>query len=166
MDTPTEPEVPDTTPKNGIVEEDGVYYYYIDGVKAYCYGLLEIEDGVYIYIRSNGQLATGSYWPTNMIEAYLPKGLYDFGEDGRYIAEDSESDTLKNGIVEEDGVLRYYVDGRVAYGAGLIEIEKNVYIYVRSNGVLATGKYWPTNSNGLLSPGVYNFGTDGKYVKG
>ncbi|MBQ2825669.1 MAG: hypothetical protein IJF13_00455, partial [Clostridia bacterium] len=166
VDTPTEPEVPDTTPKNGIVEEDGVYYYYIDGVKAYCYGLLEIEDGVYIYVRSNGQLATGSYWPTNMIEAYLPKGLYDFGEDGRYIAEDSESDTLKNGIVEEDGVLRYYVDGRVAYGAGLIEIEKNVYIYVRSNGVLATGKYWPTNSNGLLSPGVYNFGTDGKYVKG
>ena len=35
------------------------------------------------------------------------------------------------------------------------------YIYVRSNGKLAIGKYWPTNHNGLLPQGIYDFGDDG-----
>jgi hypothetical protein len=40
---------------------------------------------------------------------------------------------------------------------------RDFYIYVRSGGQLATGIYWPTNTNGLLTYGrSYDFGTDGR----
>ena len=206
---PTEPE--ETEPvKNGIVEEDGVLYYYVDGGRAYGAGLLKLtdEDGdeFYIYVRSNGQLATGVYWPTNTNDL-LPCKAYDFGEDGRlYLepkepeqtepeetepsepeestdpsepetsdpsepeqtepSEPEETEPVKNGIVEEDGVLYYYIDGGRAYGAGLLKLTDEdggeFYIYVRSNGQLATGVYWPTNTNDLLPCQAYDFGDDGR----
>ena len=53
------------------------------------------------------------------------------------------------------------------YGAGVVEMtdaeDETFYIYVRSNGQLATGKYWPTKLNNLLKRGEYDWGTDGKY---
>jgi hypothetical protein len=72
---------------------------------------------------------------------------------------------LKNGIVEENGVLYYYENGTIVYGAGLVKLTDETgtfYIYVRSNGALATGKYWPTNTNDLLPIAEYDFGTDGR----
>jgi len=64
-------------------------------------------------------------------------------------------------------VLYYYIDGTRAYCAGVLKLTdeegREFYIYVRSNGQLATGIYWPTTTNGLL-PGnrSYNWGTDGR----
>jgi hypothetical protein len=58
------------------------------------------------------------------------------------------------------------VDGVKQAGAGVIEMSDEsgtFYIYVTSDGTLATGKYWPTNLNGLLKSGCYDWGTDGKY---
>ena len=40
---------------------------------------------------------------------------------------------------------------------------KTYYIYSRTGGKLATGKYWPTKTNDLLPYAGYDFGTDGKY---
>ena len=40
---------------------------------------------------------------------------------------------------------------------------KTFYIYVCTNGNLATGKYWPTYRNDLLPRGEYDWGTDGRY---
>ena len=40
---------------------------------------------------------------------------------------------------------------------------KIFYIYVCTNGNLATGKYWPTYRNDLLARGEYDWGTDGRY---
>jgi hypothetical protein len=37
------------------------------------------------------------------------------------------------------------------------------YIYVKSDGSLATGSYWPTNTNNYLKRGAYDWGTDGRY---
>ena len=80
-DTPVVPEV-----KNGIVEVGGKLYYYQNGAVQHNAGLLKLTDdnGVdfYIYVRSNGQLATGVYWPTNHHDLLPYKG-YDFGADGR-----------------------------------------------------------------------------------
>ena len=71
----------------------------------------------------------------------------------------SKSEVL-NGVV--DGY--YYEDGKIAYGAGLVELDDGSIIYVRSNGKLATGIYWPTTLNGVLPAGKYDFGTDGILV--
>jgi hypothetical protein len=168
---------PPAEKKNGIVEVKGVLYYYENDKIAYCAGLVQLEDGAYIYVRSNGQLALGKYWPT-VTNGLLSAGMYDFGEDGKYypvseepeepdvpvvpdVPEEPDVPAVKNGVVEEDGALYYYVDGVRTY-AGLVQLEDGAYIYVRSNGQLATGVYWPSKHNDLLPYKGYDFGEDGK----
>ena len=141
----------DGSPKNGIV--DG--YYYVDGHIAYAAGLIEI-DGYYYYVRSNGQIVTDcQYWITNVNDTGYEPGLYMFDVDG--CMSEIYVDTF-TGI--KDGY--FYMDDEIAYNAGLKQYNGG-YIYVRSNGQIATGKYWITNHNGLLPEGFYDFGEDGFY---
>ena len=266
--------IPEEEPgKSGLFFEEGKWYYYVDGAKAYCAGLIEI-DGNWVYVKSDGSLATGVYYVTNTndhatiasgtkctfddngvlidpvinmqvldegsassgegfnweedhaaliftpstsdkliievsnivlddehenvgfvvdvyaenygwlgenfvqdgdIEYYVSSNMgqcivYIFTayEDGDYCEPASgtydykisigNDGSPKNGII--DGY--YYVDGHIAYAAGLIEID-GIYYYVRSNGQIATGKYWITNHNDLLPEGFYDFGEDGFY---
>lgn len=141
----------------GIQNIGGVLYYYEDGHKAYGAGLIELEDGSVVYVRSNGALAVGDYYVTNLSNydgTDIQVGdKVTFGEDGKKVAD-------KNGIV----VGVYYVDNHVAYAAGLIEYN-NGYIYVRSNGQVATGKYWITNVNetGFVE-GYYEFDENGMMI--
>ena len=137
--------------KNGIV--DGYYY---ENNKIVCNaGLIQI-DGSYYYVRSNGQVVMGrTYWITNT-NGLKAAGFYEFGADGKMVVSE------KNGIV--DGC--YYVDGIKQIGTGLTKLEDGSYIYVRSNGELATGEYWITNHNDLLEEGMYHFGEDGILVIG
>ena len=142
----------------GIV--DGKYY--INGRVAYGAGVVEVEEGKYIYVRSNGELVKNTtYWITNVGETGVVAKDYAFDKNGCFVPEFVADQ--KNGIVEEDGVLYYYENGNIVYGAGLTEIDGDIY-YVRSNGQVATGEYWITNTNGLLEAGKYNFGTDGKLI--
>lgn len=132
---------------NGII--DG--YYYVDNSIAYAAGLVEV-DGGYIYVKSNGQIVTNAqYWITNVNDTGVAPSYYQFDENGIMAP-------AFTGV--KDGC--YYVNGSVAYAAGLVEIESGKYIYVRSNGQLATGKYWITNVNETgMEPGFYEFGEDG-----
>lgn len=135
--------------KSGVV--DG--YYYENGRIVYGAGLIKINGDVY-YVCSSGKVATGEYYitKTNGMDGFNAGDKLTFGEDGKLLP-------VKSGVV--DGY--YYENGRIAYGAGLIKIDGDIY-YVRSNGEVATGKYWVTNTNGLLEAGEYNFGTDGKLI--
>lgn len=141
----------DGTPVNGIV--DG--YYYVDGQIAYGAGLIEIN-GIYYYVRSNGQIVTDcQYWITNVNDTGVEPGLYEFDIDGWMHEIYVETFTgIKDGY--------FYIEDAVAYGAGLMNYNGG-YIYVRSNGQLTTGKYWITNHNDMLSEGFYDFGEDGYY---
>ncbi len=141
--------------KNGII--DGMYY--VDGHVAYGAGLVEIAEGKYIYVRSSGELVMDDYYyVTNVNDTGIEKGTKV------YFDENGIMEEIKNGVVE-DGM--YYVNNRVQYGAGVVKMTdengKTFYIYVRSNGQLATGKYWPTTLNGELPYGEYDWGKDGKY---
>ena len=72
----------------------------------------------------------------------------------------------ENGVMQlNTGVFNgyYYVDGQIAYGAGLIEWNGDIY-YVRSDGQVATGEYWPTTLNGILPAGKYTFDETGKLI--
>lgn len=141
---------------NGIV--DG--YYYKNG-KIFYAGLIEIDGDIY-YVNATGKVVTGTYYvtKTNGLAGYEVGDKLVFGEDGKM-------ETVKNGIVEENGTLYYYEKNHVQYGAGVVELTdaegKTFYIYVRSNGELATGEYWPTTTNDFLARGKYDWGTDGKY---
>ena len=143
--------------KNGIVNENGVLYYYVSNQIQYNAGLMEV-DGGWIYVRSDGSLATGEYWITNT-NGMMEAGHYVFDENGYMIISE-----VADGIVEENGVLCYYLNGKKQSGLGLIQLEDGSYIYVRSNGELAVGYYWITVHNNLLPEGTYEFGADGTMI--
>ena len=145
--------------KNGIVEENGSLYYYENGVLTYA-GLIKINGGYY-YVRGTGEVVHGqNYWITKTNDL-MPEGSYTFADDGKMII--PEEPEVKNGIVEENGSLYYYVDGKLTY-AGLIKIDGGYY-YVRGTGEAVHGRsYWITKTNGLLPQGSYTFDENGKMV--
>ena len=111
-------------------------------------GLIEI-DGDYYYVRSNGELAIGIYYVTRMNGYDFTEGWYNFDANGA-MTEDV------NGIVRENDGL-YYYENNLLVGKGLMEIE-NTYFYVKSNGQLATGRYYITRTNGYdVEVGWYDF---------
>ena len=146
--------IPGATDKNGIVkDDDGVLRYYVNGKVTYV-GLIEI-DGDFYYVRSNGEVVTDCvYWIT-WTHGLKEAGYYTFDENGKLTG------TPKNGIVEEDGVLHYYVNGTLTY-AGLIKIGDDYY-YVNSKcEVVRNCDYYITWTHDLLPQGKYHFDADGK----
>ena len=103
-------------------------------------GLVKLGDK-YIYVRSNGNVVMDAKYYIGENSYGLVTGNYYFDANGYMV---DPNTNLYNGVV--DGY--YYVDGKVAYAAGLIEWEDDIY-YVRSNGQVATGKYYVTNTNGM-----------------
>ena len=161
-ETPDEPE----TPKDGLVTENGGIYYYVDGVLQDGAGLVKIGEDYY-YIRSGGNVATGTYFVYNTNDLVV-RGDYEFGEDGKMLnfpapETPDEPETPKDGLVTENGGIYYYVDGVLQDGAGLVKIGEDYY-YIRSGGNVATGTYFVYNTNGLCPRGNYEFAADGKLI--
>ncbi len=147
----------------GIV--DG-YYYNEDYTLAIGAGLIKVDTDYY-YVRSNGVVvANREYWVAKTNDLEVVAGLYTFGADGKMV-DPIDYSGYEDGIAEVNGALYYIQDGKCVTGAGVVELideeGATFYIYVKSNGQLATGKYWPTNLGGKLAPGMYDWGTDGKY---
>ena len=146
--------IPGATDKNGIVrDDDGVLRYYVNGKVTYV-GLIEI-DGDFYYVRSSGEVVTNCVYWISWTHGLKDAGYYTFDENGKLIG------TPKNGIVEEDGVLHYYVNGKLTY-AGLIKIGDDYY-YVNSKcEVVRDCDYYISWTHGLKPQGRYHFDKDGK----
>ncbi len=146
---------PDGKMLDGLVEKDGVLYYYENG-KAKQAGLIIIDGAYYFVNGSKGEVCvnkTQYVWKTNDL---LPEKSYEFGPDGRML----------DGIVEKDGVLYYYVTGKPKQ-AGLIIIDGDYYFAGGANGELSVDKkQYVWQSNGLLPESNYQFGPDGKMING
>jgi len=186
----TEPE-PEPEVKNGIcAEADGTLAYYVNGVKQYSKGLIDIDGDLY-YISSSGKVCTGKVWVTND-NGLGYTGWQEFDEAGKMIVETPETEPsepetepsepetepgtdttepepepeVKNGIYTEgDGTLVYYVNGVKQYSKGLIDIDGDLY-YISSSGKVCTGKVWVTNDNGRGYTGWQNFDETGKMIIG
>ena len=146
--------IPGATDKNGIVkDEDGVLRYYVNGKVTYV-GLIEI-DGNFYYVRSNGEVVNDCVYYISWTHGLKEAGYYTFDENGKLTG------TPKNGIVEEDGVLHYYVNGTLTY-AGLIKIGDDYY-YVNSKcEVVRDCDYYISWTHDLMPQGRYHFDADGK----
>ena len=153
---------------NGVTEINGVLYYYDNYRLATDAGMIKNGEG-FSYVRSSaekaGQLVVDRKYWVSKGNGLLAEGMYEFDENGLIVMENK-----LEGIVEVDGVYYYYEAGVKQIGAGVVALTdengETYYIYVRSDGSLATGKYWPTTRNGLLERGEYDWGTDGKYYPG
>lgn len=144
------------TGKNGILKAGEDLFYYVDGIKAPA-GMIKIGDDYY-YANSKGRLIVNQTYYCSRMNGLMEEGTYAFDAEGKLI----QGATDKNGIVkDDDGVLRYYVNGKVTY-VGLIEIDGDFY-YARSNGEVVTDcVYWITWTHGLKEAGYYTFDENGK----
>ena len=137
---------------------DGSVYYLIDGV-ATNPGLVKGTDGYYYYFNSydcKGARNTTCY--VTATNGLLAEGWCTFDDLGRML--------IKQGVVcDEDGNIRYYVDGVATY-AGLVRDTDGSYYYISGNGCVAivNCKKYITFTNGLLPEGTYEFGADGKMI--
>ena len=148
--------------KQGVVmDDDGEIRYYIDGVAQYA-GLVLAEDGHYYYFGSNNRAKRDCYYGISKTNGLLPAGGYWFDKDGKLLF---NNPNLKQGIImDEDGEIRYYIDG-VAQYAGLVQDEDGNYYYFGSNKKAKRDCYYGiSKTNGLLPAGGYTFGADGKIV--
>ena len=104
----------------------------------------------------------------------LPAGTYTFGADGKMIdpptvdpnPEDPDTEVKQGLVTDEDGEVRYYVDGVATY-AGLVQDEEGNYYYINSSKKAVkntTYSIGEAKTNGLLPAGKYTFGADGKMI--
>ena len=143
--------------KNGIIDENGSKYYYVNGIVTYA-GLIQI-DGAYYYVKTNGEVVHGRKYWISKTNGLLPEKSYTFDENGKI----ELPDTSKNGIIKENNSMYYYEKGVITY-AGLIQID-GAYYYVKTSGEVIHGrKYWISKTNGLLPEKSYTFDENGKII--
>ena len=71
---------------------------------------------------------------------------------------------LTTEVVNENGILYYYRDGKRTANAGLIEFEGAYYYIDGAAKAVTDTTVWINNTNGLMEVGSYTFGADGKMI--
>ena len=141
---------------NEVVEENGTLYYYRNGTRANSAGVVEYN-GDYYYVVGGGVCRTDSNaeWLSNT-NGLIEEGSYRIGADGRI--------NMSTELVEVDGERYYYLNGRLAYSAGLI-MYKGDYYHINGKGMAdKSTTIWVEKTNGYFEKGTYTFGADGKMV--
>ena len=140
-----------------IVNENGTLYYYKDGKRAGNAGLLLI-DGNYYYIEGGAIAAANkTAWVATLNGISIPVGTYRFDSEGRMV--------MTTEIVNENGTLYYYKNGKRTANAGLLLIDGEYY-YIDGSAKAVTGsKIWVEITNGLMAKGYYSFDSEGKMIQ-
>lgn len=137
----------------GIVNKDGVLYYYENG-NGVEKGLIKYGDDYYFTLYQ-GKILTNKIYSTYMTNCDLPNGRYEFGADGKML----------QGIVDKDGVLYYYENGK-GVEKGLIKYGDDYYFTLYQGKILTNKIYKTYLTNCDLPNGRYEFGADGKMLNG
>ena len=147
-----------------IASDGGLRYYYgPDRYVARNFGYLTLYeiDGKTYNFDGNGNVTYGEI-QVLQDAASLRKLVYKFNEDGSVIGR-----IVTEGIITDSVGDMYYIaaDGEIHLGIpGLIEVGGNIYD-VKWSGKFAVNEYRDVTektSNGLLEPGRYYFGADGR----
>ena len=143
---------------NGVAETDDGWYYCVAGVGKEA-GLVLI-DGEYYFAGENGKLETGRIWVgTYPSHGLLPKGYYEFGEDGKMLS----------GVVEKADGTYYYQKGRPV-DTGWLKVGDDYYVFT-NGGKALTGKNWvgtylTETSKNPYKKGNFYFTENGKLANG
>ncbi len=147
-----------------IQAHDGVYLIEEDGMIHTRKARVEDFDGDLYFVNHSGRLVIdgNANVTTANGNGLLAAGTYYFDKEGKLFT---------TGIREEAGVLYYYENGQLGtrkYNSELAEINGAIYL-VKWSGKVAVNEFREitvANSNGLLEPGTYYFGDDGKLFEG
>ena len=151
-------------PKEGLVfDNDGQIRYYADGEPIYAGVVTDGEN--YYYINStkkavkNTEYTIGAAKTNDLVAA----GRYQFDENGKML----NPVLPKQGLVfDDDGQIRYYVDGEPTY-AGVVTDGNGNYYYINSTKkAVKNTEYTITaaKTNDLVAAGKYQFTEDGKMI--
>ena len=154
----------------GIREgNDGNLYYYKDGqlgTRIYNSQLAEINGTIY-FVKWSGKVAVNEFREITdkNSNGLLAPGTYYFGEDGKLYS--------GTGVVwnVKEQLYYYCKEGKLGtriHNSQLAEINGSIYL-VKWSGKVAVNEFreiTDKNSNGLLAPGTYYFGEDGKLFTG
>ncbi len=148
----------------GIVDVDGKLYYYENGNKK-DRGLFKYGDSHYFTEYDASIITNQKYYAWKVDpSSELPKGTYEFGPDGRLLG---TAEGKENGIVDKDGKLFFYENGKPVE-KGLFKYEGDHY-YAEYDGSLITNQTWyawKVDASSELAKGTYEFGADGKVLQG
>ena len=136
---------------NGIVEENGKKFYYVNG-KTAVYGLTKI-DGDYYLVNWGGEIMVDGTYYVSFSLCDLPSGRdYKFDAEGKMI----------NGFVTEDDGIHLYINGKAA-PMGLIEVDGYYYFVKNGSGLIVTNTtYYAWETNGLSIEMNYKFDAQGR----
>ena len=138
----------------GLLEENGVTYYYLDGRTGPC-GLVEV-DGSYYYSYWGGVIKTGKHH-IDATYCDLPAGDYTFGEDGKALNGIYDSVLYANGRKAAEGL--YKIDGEYYLADGNGSFRKNGTYYASvTHCDLPAGRNYTFDSDGKMRNGVENVG--------
>ena len=154
-------EEPEPEVKNGLVEESGELYYYVNGARTHA-GLIQV-DGAYYYINSSCKAVRNCDYYVSNTNNMMPKAYYHFDENGKMVIKEEPEPEVKNGLVNESGELYYYVNG-VRTHAGLIQVD-GAYYYINSScKAVRNCDYYVSNTNNLMPKAYYHFDENGKMI--
>ncbi len=147
-------------------EEGTRFYYGPSCYRAYNPGYMKFIkiEGVTYNFDYDGYVTPG-VWALRDSTAHY-KRVFEFAEDGSLIKEFKEA----GAVVCEDAIYFINSEGVVplnSEGTGIMKDGKDYYYVLPSGKVAQNSTRWVTAklSNGLVSPGEYTFGADGKMEK-
>ena len=151
--------------RDGIIHIDGKYILYKDGSISYR-GLFEFN-GDYYYAKRTGELITSKRYYVAKNNDLLPRGHYNFDDQGRLIGhkpgKEDEKEIIKNGIYAEDGGLFYYENNERTF-KGLFALGGYYYYANRTGEIIVSDDYYIIRVNGLLDQGRYDFDDKGRMI--
>ena len=113
-------------------------------------------DGDFYYAKGDGSLLRNQTEWASITNDLLPKAQYTFDANGKIV--------IKNGFVEEDGEIYYYVNGVKWTQRGVFQVGNDFY-YAKGNGALLRNcSEWASITNNLIPKAKYQFDENGKIV--
>ncbi len=148
-------------PFTGIMNVDGVDYYYLNGQIGKNAGVVKVDDAYY-FVYYSGKIAKGStlHITADKTNGHFDTGWYDVAADGKI------SDPNFTGIKTVDGIDYYYRKGKIGKNAGAVQIGDDYY-FVYYSGKIAKGStlnITADKTNGHFAAGWYVFEADGKMI--
>ena len=137
------------------MEENGELYYYVAGVKRTERGVFKVGE-YYYYSKTGGALLRNCNEWANVTNGLIPKARYNYDANGRM--------DVKDGFIEEDGELYYYIDGVKWSQRGAFKVGNDCYYAQNGGALLRNQTLWVSVTNGLITEGRHTFDENGKIV--
>jgi len=145
---------------------DGETYFIHEDGKAYMDAGLVEHEGDYYFVVYSGKLAKNQNRTITADNAngLMDPGVYYFGADGKMVIEDAFTGVTQ----DEDGVYKYFIEGKVAKDLGCLVSYNGYHYYVKPSGKIAINEYRILTAGMIgefdFEPGIYHFDSEGRLM--